>query len=57
MGDLFMSLSYTCEVNQANPLDNLIELQRHVTNSPPAPSGGRPGTTAMRSADPVGHVG
>lgn len=29
MGDLFMSLIHTCELNGANPLDYLTELQRH----------------------------
>jgi transposase len=30
VGDLFMSLIYTCQLNQANPLDYLTELQRHT---------------------------
>ena len=29
VGDLFMSLIYTCEVNQANPFDYLTQLQQH----------------------------
>jgi transposase len=29
MGDLFMSLIHTCELNDANPFDYLTELQRH----------------------------
>jgi hypothetical protein len=29
MGDLFMSLIHTCELNDVNPFDYLIELQRH----------------------------
>jgi hypothetical protein len=29
VGDLFMSLIYTCELNQVNPFDYLTELQRH----------------------------
>jgi transposase len=29
VGDLFMSLIYTCELNQINPFDYLTELQRH----------------------------
>ena len=29
VGDLFMSLIYTCQLNEANPLDYLTELQRH----------------------------
>jgi transposase len=30
VGDLFMSLIYTCQLNQANPFDYLTELQRHT---------------------------
>jgi hypothetical protein len=30
VGDLFMSLIYTCELNGANPFDYLTELQRHA---------------------------
>ena len=30
VGDLFMSLIYTCELNHANPFEYLIELQRHA---------------------------
>jgi transposase len=30
VGDLFMSLIYTCQLNEANPFDYLIELQRHT---------------------------
>jgi hypothetical protein len=30
MGDLFMSLIHTCELNAVNPFDYLIELQRHA---------------------------
>jgi hypothetical protein len=29
VGDLFMSLIYTCELNAVNPFDYLTELQRH----------------------------
>jgi hypothetical protein len=28
--DLFMSLIYTCQLNQANPFDYLTQLQRHA---------------------------
>jgi transposase len=37
VGDLFMSLIYTCQLNEANPFDYLTALQRHadqVTASP-----------------------
>jgi hypothetical protein len=29
VGDLFMSLIYTCQLNRANPFDYLTRLQRH----------------------------
>ena len=30
VGDLFMSLVHTCELNGASPFDYLTELQRHA---------------------------
>jgi transposase len=30
VGDLFMSLIYTCQLNEANPFDYLAELQQHA---------------------------
>ena len=30
VGDLFMSLVHTCELNNANPFDYLTELQKHA---------------------------
>jgi transposase len=30
VGDLFMSLIYTCQLNETNPFDYLTELQRHA---------------------------
>ena len=30
VGDLFMSLIYTCQLNQANPFDYLTRLQRNA---------------------------
>jgi transposase len=39
VGDLFMSLIHTCELNGANPFDYLIELQKHASelaNNPAA---------------------
>jgi hypothetical protein len=30
VGDLFMSLVHTCELNDANPFDYLTELQKHA---------------------------
>jgi transposase len=32
VGDLFMSLIHTCELNGANPFDYLTELQRHAAD-------------------------
>jgi transposase len=29
VGDLFMSLIYTCQLNEVNPFDYLTQLQRH----------------------------
>src|SRR5260370_24157666 len=34
VGDLFMSLIHTCELNGANPFDYLTELQRHAGKLP-----------------------
>jgi len=31
VGDLFMSLIHTCELNCSNPFDYLIQLQKHAT--------------------------
>ena len=30
LGDLFMSLIHTCELNGVNPFDYLTELQKHA---------------------------
>lgn len=38
MGDLFMSLIHTCELNGANPFDYLTELQRHAGELKQKPS-------------------
>ena len=38
MGDLFMSLIHTCELNGANPFDYLTELQRHAEELKQTPS-------------------
>ena len=32
IGDLFMSLIHTCQLNGANPFDYLIQLQHHATD-------------------------
>jgi hypothetical protein len=38
VGDLFMSLIYTAELNGANPFDYLTRLQRHAEEVARAPS-------------------
>jgi transposase len=38
MGDLFMSLIHTCELNGVNPFDYLNELQRHAEELKQSPS-------------------
>jgi hypothetical protein len=38
VGDLFMSLIHTCELNGVNPFDYLTELQRHRTELAQAPA-------------------
>jgi hypothetical protein len=38
MGDLFMSLIHTCELNGADPFDYLNQLQRHAEELKQAPS-------------------
>ena len=38
VGDLFMSLIHTCELNGANPFDYLTELQRHAGELKPKPA-------------------
>ena len=38
VGDLFMSLIYTCQLNEANPFDYLTELQRHADQLAASPA-------------------
>ena len=38
VGDLFMGLIYTCELNKANPFDYLTELQTHSEDLKQNPS-------------------
>ena len=42
VGDLFMSLIHTCELNGSNPFDYLTELQRHVEEGKHNPSAWMP---------------
>ena len=46
MGDLFMSLIHTCELNGVNPFDYLIELQRHADALARSPQNWMPGNFA-----------
>jgi transposase len=38
VGDLFMSLIYTCQLNEANPFDYLTQLQRHADRVAASPA-------------------
>ncbi len=42
VGDLFMSLIHTCELNGVNPFDYLIELQKHAAELADHPAGWMP---------------
>src|SRR6184192_3408093 len=42
VGDLFMSLIHTCELNGANPFDYLVELQKHAEEAARNPSAWMP---------------
>jgi transposase len=56
VGDLFMSLIHTCELNGVNPFDYLTELQRHAGELKQAPSEWMPWSyreTLARLAAPV----
>ncbi|MGH9444207.1 MAG: IS66 family transposase [Terriglobia bacterium] len=44
VGDLFMSLIHTCELNGVNPFDYLIELQKHAAQLAGDPAGWMPWT-------------
>ena len=56
VGDLFMSLIHTCELNGANPFDYLTELQRHSEELKQKPSDWMPWNyreTVARLATPA----
>jgi transposase len=42
VGDLFMSLIYTCQLNEANPFDYLTQLQRHADQVAASPEAWMP---------------
>ena len=59
VGDVFMSLIYTCEFCGANPFDYLTELQRHAAELAAHPQNWMPWNyrdtlAAMSGASPVG---
>jgi hypothetical protein len=39
VGDLFMSLIHTCELNSVNPFDYMTELQKHANELSSHPEG------------------
>jgi hypothetical protein len=55
VGDLYMSLIYTCELNGANPFDYLTELERHADELAEHPSDWMPWNyrTTLASAQPA----
>ena len=53
VGDLYMSLIHTCELNDANPFDYLTELQKHAEELPRIPQRGCRGITARRLHRPI----
>ena len=48
VGDLFMSLIHTAELNGIEPFDYLVALLRHHRTSPSTPASGCRGTTRRR---------
>ena len=42
VGDMFMSLIHTCELNKVNPFDYLTELQKHANELSSHPEGWMP---------------
>jgi hypothetical protein len=56
VGDLFMSLIHTCELNGVNPFDYLTELQRHCSEVERSPSDWMPWNyrnTLARMTSPI----
>ena len=51
MGDLYMSLIHTCELNGVNPFEYLTELQRHAEQVKQAPGQWMPWNYRDRPAD------
>ena len=57
MGDLYMSLIHTCELNDVNPFDYLTELQRHAEQVRQAPAEWMPWNYHERLAPADGDIG
>jgi hypothetical protein len=56
MGDLYMSLIHTCELNGVNPFDYLTELQRHTEEVRQAPAEWMPWNYGERLAPTGGGI-
>ena len=56
MGDLYMSLIHTCELNGANPFDYLTELQRHAERVRQAPAEWMPWNYRERLAPAINGI-
>jgi hypothetical protein len=56
MGDLYMSLIHTCELNGVNPFDYLTELQRHPEQVKQAPGEWMPWNYRERLAPAGGGI-
>ena len=53
VGDLFMSLIHTCELNKVNPFDYSRHCRSTPTRCPQNPTAGCPGTTEIHSQGPT----
>jgi len=38
VGDMFMSIIHTCELNEVNPFDYLTQLQKHIDAATASPA-------------------
>ena len=54
VGDLFMSIIHTCELNKANPFDYLTQLQKHIDTATVSPADWMPWNyrNALQKNDP-----
>jgi len=56
VGDLFMSLIHTCELNKADPFDYLTELLRHAAEIKANPAGWMPWNYRDMLSGIAGHA-